>query len=268
MTAISDGVVIGVVLGLIFAAVCYYLYSRVNQLERKVGLMENILLDLKVAQQSLFTGGDSSDHGNESSSNHEEFHQYREAIAEASAEANEESHAEYRPPTPTNELRDVHLDGTPRSRTPQQSISITREGGDMPSSVQEQLESSNQSSVSVNYESMTYKELTQLAKQMGISGLRNQSKAFIIDAIRQHISGKGTSYSGKDKVESPVTTITGLSNWTKSSINFDDEGSQVNTFQVPLDQVGNVELSSAQSITFGGTPIDDTQPVVDLEQLE
>jgi hypothetical protein len=267
MTAISDGVVIGVVLGLIFAAVCYYLYSRVNQLERKVGLMENILLDLKVAQQSLFAGPDSSDQGNESTSNHEEFHQYREAIAEASAEANGESHAEYRPPTPTTELRDVHLDGTPRSRTPQQSISITREGSDMPSSVQEQLESSNQSSVSVNYESMTYKELTQLAKQMGISGLRNQSKAFIIDAIRQHVSGKGTS-SGKDKVESSTMNVTGLSNWTKSSINFDEEGSQANSFQVPLDQVGNIELSSAQPVTFGGTPIDDTQPMVDLEQHE
>jgi hypothetical protein len=43
---VSDGVVIGIVLGLIFAAVSYYLYSRIGQLERKVGLMENILLDL------------------------------------------------------------------------------------------------------------------------------------------------------------------------------------------------------------------------------
>ena len=50
---VSDGVLIGVVLGLIFAAVSYYLYSRIGQLERKVGLMENILLDLKVTTEQV-----------------------------------------------------------------------------------------------------------------------------------------------------------------------------------------------------------------------
>jgi len=51
MAAISDAVVIGIVLGLVFAAVSYYLYSRMTQLERKVGLMENILLDLKITTE-------------------------------------------------------------------------------------------------------------------------------------------------------------------------------------------------------------------------
>lgn len=266
MTAISDGVVIGVVLSLIFAAVCYYLYSRVNQLERKVGLMENILLDLKVAQQSLFTGGDpiSDQMPDSSSSNHEEFHQYREVIAEANAEANEE----YRPPTPIRssdpqEMREVPLDSTPRSRSPQQSLTITREGGES-SSVQEQLASgaSSQSSVSVNYESMTYKELTTLAKTMGISGLRNQSKAFVIDAIRRHISGKGPASPSTDAEPS------GLTNWTKSSMQFEeDKATDTNTFQT-LDQVGNMELSSAQEVSFGGTAIEETNVASLMEMVE
>jgi len=55
MPALSDAVVIGIVLTLIFAAVSYYLYSRMVQSETKVGLIESILLNLKMATEaSLF----------------------------------------------------------------------------------------------------------------------------------------------------------------------------------------------------------------------
>ncbi len=269
MTAISDGVVIGVVLGLIFAAVCYYLYSRVNQLERKVGLMENILLDLKVAQQSLFTGADPvMEQGGDASTSHEEFHQYREAIAEASASVSAEGNESYRPPTPPSyptdqqDMREVPLDGTPRSRpSQQQPITITREEAERPE--QETTTSvSNHSSVSVNYESMTYKELNVLAKSLGITGLRNQSKAFIIDAIRRHVSGKGPASPKAD------TEPSGLTNWTKSSLQFEEgQGTQSNTFQT-LDQVGNIELDSAQDVTFGGTAIEETNVAHPLEMMD
>lgn len=61
MAGINDAVVIGTVLGLIFSAVAYYLYSRLTQCERKVGLMENILLDLKVqTEQSLMATFDAA----------------------------------------------------------------------------------------------------------------------------------------------------------------------------------------------------------------
>jgi len=48
MSPVSHADVIGIVFFLILGAVSYYFYSRVSQLERKVGLMENILFDLKV----------------------------------------------------------------------------------------------------------------------------------------------------------------------------------------------------------------------------
>jgi hypothetical protein len=58
MPALSDAVVIGIVLTLIFAAVSYYLYSRMVQSETKVGLIESILLNLKMATEaSLFMSG-------------------------------------------------------------------------------------------------------------------------------------------------------------------------------------------------------------------
>ena len=55
MPSLSDAVVIGIVLTLIFTAVSYYLYSRMVQSESKLGLIESILLNLKMATEaSLF----------------------------------------------------------------------------------------------------------------------------------------------------------------------------------------------------------------------
>jgi hypothetical protein len=141
----SDGVVIGIVLGLIFAAVSYYLYSRMGQLERKVGLMENILLDLKVTtEQALMTA------------------------TEPEATQQENVYV----PKEVEEMREVHVEKQVRSSSDKQRVQVER------------------SSVSANYEAMTYKELVQVAKQKNISGTRNLSKSQVIDMIRRHDSGE------------------------------------------------------------------------------
>lgn len=136
---ISDGVVIGVVLGLIFAAVSYYLYSRIGQLERKVGLMENILLDLKVTtEQTLMAATE---------------------------------------PPPRTEMNTTEYMFTgPFEPTESEQVS------EAPKPVEK-------TSVSVNYEAMTYKELKALAKTKAITGVQHFSKAQLIDAIRRHDSG-------------------------------------------------------------------------------
>ena len=43
---LSDSLTIGVLLILVFGAVSFYLYSRMSQTERRVGLLENLLMDL------------------------------------------------------------------------------------------------------------------------------------------------------------------------------------------------------------------------------
>jgi len=135
----SDGVVIGIVLGLIFAAVSYYLYSRTGQLERKVGLMENILLDLKVTTEQALMSATEPEQENTFVSN--------------------------------EEVREVNIE-KPVPPSPKQKVQVER------------------SSVSANYEAMTYKELVQVAKQKNISGTRNLSKSQVIDMIRRHDSGE------------------------------------------------------------------------------
>ena len=52
--ASSDVFTIGALLVLIVGAVCFYLYTRIKQVEKKVALVEGILLDLKTATEASF----------------------------------------------------------------------------------------------------------------------------------------------------------------------------------------------------------------------
>jgi hypothetical protein len=161
----SDSVVIGIVLGLVFAAVSYYLYSRIGQLERKVGLMENILLDLKVTTEQALISATEPEHS------HSNF------VQSPGLEENT---------VVTHDEREVNVKNAPRSNSSKQRVQVER------------------TSVSANYEAMTYKELIQVAKQKNITGTRNLSKSQVIDMIRRHDSGDVSEQVEED------TDLTGL----------------------------------------------------------
>jgi hypothetical protein len=59
--AVSDAIIIGSVLVMVFGALFYYLYSRVLHNEKRMSVMENILLDIKMATDTVF-GSPPSDH--------------------------------------------------------------------------------------------------------------------------------------------------------------------------------------------------------------
>jgi hypothetical protein len=52
MNGLSDTLTIGLVLALVFGALFFYLYSRIGQVEKRISLTENILLDLKMATEN------------------------------------------------------------------------------------------------------------------------------------------------------------------------------------------------------------------------
>lgn len=54
MAAIGDTLTISVFIALIIGALCFYLFTRIKQVEKKVALMEGILLDLKTATENSF----------------------------------------------------------------------------------------------------------------------------------------------------------------------------------------------------------------------
>lgn len=55
MAAIGDTLTISVFIALIIGALCFYLFTRIKQVEKKLALMEGILLDLKTATEDSFT---------------------------------------------------------------------------------------------------------------------------------------------------------------------------------------------------------------------
>jgi hypothetical protein len=190
--AISDGVVIGIVLGLIFAAVSYYLFTRQTQLEKKVGLMENILLDLRVTtEQALVSATESHDieHSNDLST----YKEYA-SVEESSDFANKE---------------------VERPASPKETQQIVEESVSRDHSTAEDKE---HTAVSNNYESMTYKELTQIARQKGISGLRNMSKAQVIDALRALEGGS----SAQQTSGTPVPLSAWMTDETDSKLQSED----------------------------------------------
>lgn len=174
MAAVSDAVVIGIVLGLVFAAVSYYLFTRQSQLERKVSLMENILLDLKVTtEQTLLSATEHEEHSPNAihtNYNHEEQ-------GEQSEESTKETQV-----------------------TPQTSSAVEQPSG---SAIQNN-QSSEDNTESINYESMTYKELVQIARQKGITGTRNMSKAQVLEAL--HALEGGISSSSRSTEAVPLTS--------------------------------------------------------------
>ena len=220
MAAISDAVVIGIVLGLVFAAVSYYLYSRMTQLERKVGLMENILLDLKITTEQTLLATEEPPSGNRPSD--EELDSYQNVLDEAVEQQDvnqdqedytteEEKHSD--------EQRELYLE-QPRTRaTTSSSVQVEKSEKSENSENSDNLEKTG--GLSTNYEAMTYRELTALAKQYGISGLRNLSKAHVIDAIR------------KKDGSSPQQTISNtLSSWANGTVSFSESSEQSNVLEL------------------------------------
>ena len=51
MSGMSDTITLGLVLILVFGSVCLYLYTRIQQAETKINLLESILLDLKMTNE-------------------------------------------------------------------------------------------------------------------------------------------------------------------------------------------------------------------------
>jgi hypothetical protein len=49
----SDALMVGVVLTLVFGSVVFYLYNRVSMTERKMSLIEGVITDLKVMMDSV-----------------------------------------------------------------------------------------------------------------------------------------------------------------------------------------------------------------------
>jgi hypothetical protein len=181
MTSLSDTLTVGLVLVLLFGSIALYLYTRIQQAEQKISLLESILLDLKMSAEiksytelpaatsvpratssTEHNGGEyapfDEDDSNDADNNASNTNNQKESAVESVLQSEENDEAD----NEVDQYKSVVADA------------VKEENESLP----------NASKVSVNYEAMTLKELQNLAKSRGITGAGSMKKGATIEALK------------------------------------------------------------------------------------
>lgn len=197
-TLLGDSLTVGIVLALIFGAVCFYLYSRMSQNEKRVGLLENLLLSLKMSTEASLFGPDmvepTSSPAPLSSTDVEEVTEetYADMLKGMGSTA-----AAPAPAAPASAV------------TPEESVSDEK-------AAEEMLRSLDTRKMDANYESMSLKELQALAKQRGLAGSGQLRKRELIDTLKRQ---------GEDapSAPQPLPTVNEFAGAVAGEVGFDVE---------------------------------------------
>lgn len=196
MTSLSDTLTVGLVLVLLFGSIAIYLYTRVQQAEQKISLLESILLDLKMSAEiksyselpavnqssvNQLSGGDytlyeEDDNNTEDIDTNDKANNDASSVSSAGSVSSASSHS-----TESNKNTDID---TANSNTPVEKVS----------------------KMAVNYESMTLKELQTLAKTRGITGANSMKKGSIIEALKTSDRSPLASFSSS-LTHDPIHTM-------------------------------------------------------------
>jgi hypothetical protein len=182
MAGLTDSVTIGIVLTLIFGAVAFYLYSRLAQNEKRVGLLENLLMTLKLSTEASLLGPEFvepiSNPASLDTNDIEEVGEGEYADLLKGLGGGEANSASKRPPTPVQEeAAQPEEDLTALLRSMDTSTTV-------PSTAAVATEPPTRRTMDANYESMSLKELGALAKERGLTGVANR-KRDLIDALKK-----------------------------------------------------------------------------------
>jgi hypothetical protein len=206
----NDAVMVGVILTLVFGAIIFYLYNRLSMTERKMGLFEGVLTDLKIMMDSApFASGpppamyefeptpeylnaisgpvpiQKDEVEDVDGSGEEDYQQTLEQALEGAAatEALEGSAA----------MRMLHIDEMQQPSLLQPAISVTK--------------------LSPDLDSLTVKELNGLAKQKGLSvpaGTRRKELIELLKKAAGPVVTQGTMLDGPgldDNQGSPLNPL-------------------------------------------------------------
>jgi hypothetical protein len=165
---LSESATIAILLLLIFGAVSFYLYSRVNYTEKRMSLMENMLLDIKMSLDSM---------------NKEEPEYSPEPVGAPTPLQAEEGEVL---PEEENYYKETLESAADEPEVPASSSSDSSSSAAPP-------EVTAVSSVTVNYESMTKDELIALAEKRGIKLGKRPGRKDLVSALRKGEEVNGPS---------------------------------------------------------------------------
>jgi len=169
MSLLSESLTIGLLLTLVFGSLFFYIYSRISYVEKRVGLIENILIDIRMNQEqqpiNILPSMSPSMNFNEAAQ--------LEIISEPVTDLSTES-------LPIENLEEVYSETLNKAHDSLESSENTPV-----------LESSDDNmsaeTLSVNYESMTKEELIEVAKEKGIRVSNRPGREKLIQIIRNSV---------------------------------------------------------------------------------
>lgn len=174
--SLSESATIGILLLLIFGAVSFYLYSRINYTEKRMGLMENMLLDIKMGLESMHkeepefvpepVGAPRPMESSEAEPLPEEESYYQNVLAQAGENA----------AAVTERETETEAEGTEAEGT--------------------EVVHEERPVVSVNYESMTKDDLIALAEKRGAKVGKRPGRKDLIAALKKLDETKSGEVSG------------------------------------------------------------------------
>jgi hypothetical protein len=150
MALLNDSVTVGILLVMIFGSVSFYFYTRLVQNEKRVSLLENLLLSLKMNTEASFMGSD--------------MFSGPDSVTPISA------------PTP---LKEEDVDTIDEDK-----YAEMLQGIPTPSTSDAPVQPKGEKGVAANYEAMTLKELQALGRQSGVS-VHGLKKKEIIDSLKK-----------------------------------------------------------------------------------
>ncbi len=180
MAVNADAFTISAVLLLIVGAVCFYLFTRIKQTEKKLALMEGILLDLKTATEAAFLDFPAPVQAQEEDDEDDE-----EEVAS--------SELEFLPTLPEESAATLdaeELESVAPAEAEIRSLKVTATTAHQ----EEDVASVSESTVQVNkldsatdLESLNVAELAAIARSKGITGTGKMRKGQLITAIKEHV---------------------------------------------------------------------------------
>lgn len=162
MNGLTDSLTVGLVLALIFGALVFYLYTRIGQIEKRVSLMETVLLDLKMATENTLIAMAPPSH----SHSHSHIHEVERVEAISAPE-----------PLEKEDVEEVSEEDFYKN--------VLEEAAAKSSDAPVQHESIQGVKMDANYEAMTLKELKEEAKRRGVKVATNAHKKDIVDALKR-----------------------------------------------------------------------------------
>lgn len=172
---LSESITVAILLTLVFGAVCFYLYTRVTYSEKRVMLIESILLDIKMNMENMMK---------------EEPHYIPEPTA-----------------APAVPITKEEVENIPEEEAMYQTV--LQNSGEEAAPVVEEAEPvmTETTKVSVNYESMTKADLISLCEKRGVKVGKRPGRNDLINALRKNDGGEGAPAQEVEGASFSVTDV-------------------------------------------------------------